>query len=263
MARARGADGYISVADSNTDLYRIFHTATKPVSFILGGTTEVQPTTGLAASPTVITENAGGLNARTATFECLFPKASPAYGHRGLVTAASHYAAMLHTWTMDIQFQVLPATGFATTPVDNAEWVPGDYSWGGTFVGDVDSTVAVPETNIEAAASFRLKDETTVDTTMAGTIITDGSSHTVQRQGGLQQLSQSYKGDGALTAAGDNMLFNGALAIPDITPVLFTFFSGKTLTQDAFLSRLSINVTRNQITKVSGALQLTGDPTIA
>lgn len=273
MAHLRGSDGFLSVPDTSSaahgtvdqtgfDLYRVIQTALKGVSFTVDQTSDTGNISGLVSSPDAISYMSAGLGRSTLSFGAQFPKSSPSWGHRGFVTAASHYTAHIDAFTLGIAWESGETTPLADPPVEYAQYEPGDMSWGGTMVGDVSSSVSVPKTGIEAAANFRLKDEATTDTTFAGTIITNGRSVTVDKQGGLQRISQSFVGDGALTFAGDNMIFDGAVGLPDITELVLKYGTGKTETVPGFLTALNINLARGQITTVSGTIQLTGDSVI-
>lgn len=274
MAHLRGADGFISVPGTSSsangsvtqtgfDLYNLIQTALKGVAFSIDQKADTGNTTGLTSSSDPDTYMASGLKRSTLSFKGLFPKAAPAYGHRGFVTAASHYTAHLDGWTLSLAWASGETTEFQDPPSDHADYEPGDLSWKGTMVGDVSSSVSVKEVGVEAAALFRLKDETTLDTTFAGTIITDSRGMTVDKQGGLQRLSQSFVGDGPLTAAGDNKLFAGAVGLPDITELVLQYGSGKTETVLGFLTGLNIAVSRGSLTTVTGSIQLTGSPVIS
>jgi len=276
MAHNRGADGFISIPNTTSsnhvngsgvsqtgfDLYRLIQTALKSIAFNINETADTDNTTGLVASPDAITDMAGGLRRRTLSINALFPKASPSWGHRGMITAASHYTAHVDAFTLDLSWLFGETTPLEDPPVSDASYEPGDCSWRGTMVGDVSATVSVPNTNIEAAASLRLKDEDTVDTTFAGTIITNGRTVNVDRKAALQRITQSFVGDGVLTAAGDNKLFDGAIGLPDICEMILQYKSGKTETIDGFLTSLSISVARGQLVTVSGTVQLTGGSVI-
>lgn len=266
MGRNRGSHGKIVVPSTSSGavdqsgfaLLRIIETVGRVMEFAPNQQSDIANTSGFESSPVAYVENSPGLNGAQLAFKMMYPKTTPAFGHRGLVTFASGYTAHMYAWSLAMQWEALDTTEFAATPIDDKEFESGDHSWAGSMTSVVSDTTVMVEPGVEGAATFRMNDETTVDNTLAGTIVTSGRAVSVNRQGGHQTVTQQFSGDGVLTGAGDNKLFDGAIGVMEMTELVLTYNTGKTETVDGFLSQLNINVTRGALIDVSGTITLSG-----
>lgn len=271
MARNRGSHGNIAVPNTSSGavtqtgfmLHNIIQTATKVYAFDLNESVETAREDGLAGGGGVATEMGYGLSQAEIGFRALFPKASPAWGHRGYVTFSSGVVLHLDGFSLDLAWEVLQDTELSDPPPTAHSFMPGDLTGRGSITGGTSSSTAMAQAGANGAATLRVKDESSTDTTFAGTIIMDQRAPSVDKRGGLQVLTQGFVTDGTITGAGDNAIIDGAVGVPEDTEIVLTYNTGRTETVDVFLSSLRVQCQIGQQIQVDGRLKAKNAHTLA
>lgn len=219
-----------------------------------------------------------GLYSWTAELQGLAPRSDIKLG-LGLVTFASGYTALLDAFTLDMAWGVRKFKPFAASPTGYWLARPIDFSWSGTFEGDLSPTTSIsPVTAINlkgAAATFKLCEDAAADPSFTGNIVVK-SVEVVAQRGNVQRVRIAYSGSGALTVVAGtnipNILPAGAIGLPawdtneDGVPdgdLVLTGASGKTYTGPAFISAIRLGVNSSTPISVSVTAQGAGALTIA
>ena len=203
-----------------------------------------------------------------------FVFATPRLGNVGTITvnSGSGYTTHLKSWTMKLE---TPAVHDITAP--GSQWRskrPDRIGWSGNFVVRHDSSTLpvlplLPPTGASAATLANMtftygKDAT--DDKLTGDVILTNLTVT-QPESGIVELNYTFKGSGALTAAGTNSLFTaGTLGVfpwdqmGATTDYLLTVtaISGKTWSGSAFAKAITIDVNTDGPVAVSIGAQGTG-----
>jgi len=240
-----GLEGRLTSSTSGTDLDWLIGTAIKPSTCDISVTRESFADTGFAATPPIAVGAISGLDNWSGSFSGPFPKAAPASGHTGFVTFASGYAVNVTGWSLSASVQMERSTALADTPPTWDSFLPGLYSFTGSYDALIDGTtsIALPSTG---AASFRISTEATNDNVLAGNIVITGMAPGVNVSG-KNIVKYTFTVNGNMTTVGDGSFLEPASAStatalirPELTTIVLRASGSKTYTGGAYASGWTI-----------------------
>lgn len=267
MAHTIGITGLVAVpgtdsgATSQTglDLYYLLGESTggiKPYSVSGQITIDEHDVTAFASSLSTMSY-VSGISSWTATVQGRYPNSTAATGRCGQVTFANGYDDRVNAWTLALAAQAHETTEFASTCPTWRSFMPGLVSWNGSFAGGIDDTNALVF-GASGSATLRMSDEAGTDNTLAGSIFYTGVGPTIN-VGQVNQVSQTFRGSGALTTAGDTPLFAaGAIGIPDDTEFVISADGSRTYTGRGFWTGINVSVAIGATIDVSVTIQGNG-----
>ena len=218
------------------------------------------------AAPVVFTTGIQNVYDWSATIRGVLAPAQ--IGSTGLVTssAGSPYLTNVKAWSINATCPAIETTKFAVTAPVSRTFVAGLISWDGTYLVSVDGTTALVAPGGTYTMLFRYFDAAT-DHTLAGDIYTTNMGPRA-KVGELVEATYTFKGTGALTAAGSGTLTApvftaGALTIPAATTLTLTAATGRTYSGSAFWTRITVNCPVADLVTIEMEANGTGDLTFA
>lgn len=267
MAFTTGLEGLLSSSDSGKDLHWLIETGTDPYSVNLNVTNESFDATAFASTAPIAMSKIGGLAAWTGQFNAKFPKTTKASGHEGLVTYANGYVLGCEAWSITATAQSFDSTSFASTPPTWREFLPGLYSFSGSFDVKIDDTTALVLPN-SGDATFRLTKEATNDNVLAGNIVITGMSPQIT-VGGKNVARYTFDVNGNLTTDGDSSFLEVSspgtpleLVRPEVTAITARASGSRTYSGNAFLTNWTVGASLGSPVEASASFQGTGALTI-
>lgn len=197
-----------------------------------------------------------GLRAWSAQMSGWFPAAGALTGHAGNVSwGDSTYATNVREWSLDIAAAEHDVTVFDGAGVVWRSFVPGLYSWSGTYNAFIDSSTALTVPTAAAGTlgtvTLKLTEDGGTDRTFSGAAMIRQVSGAIPVNG-VNTANYAFRGSGALTSAGtNNIIASGAVAKPAVGSLVFQAASGRTYTGNAFATSVQVQVA------VDGATQIT------
>lgn len=267
MAPTVGLTGLISSSDTGKPLHYLINSGTDPYSASLTITGESFDTTPFASTAPVAATNIAGLQSWSGSFNGRFPAGGAASGHLGLVTFGSGYATNVRGWTITGSIAALDVTAQASTAPTWMSFLPGLYTYSGSYECLVDDTTAISACT-SGSATFRISTESTNDNELAGNIVVTGVS--VNGQVGDRWLvTVSFVVSGVLTTDGDSSLFEVAAAgtpddleTPEATAISIRVDGSRVYSGNAFETGWTISSAIGSQVSVSVNFQGTGALTI-
>ena len=212
-------------------------------------------TTRFAASLEAMSYTAG-INDWTGTVNMRFPNPIAKTGQCGFITYANGYVQDVTDYSVTITAAEHKITGQSPTCLIWDKYRPGLVSYSGSYNAHIDDTDEIPFPLPEGGAIFRLSDEV-ADNTLAGNILSINSAASVVVTD-KNTSSHTFRGNGALTAAGTTPLFPaGVIGTPDIASIVLTADTGRTYAGNCFWTSVTINVPHDGLIDVS--VNLRGD----
>ena len=169
-------------------------------------------------------------------------------GTGGFITASGAYLTNLKGWNLNITRPAFPADVQVNgTGTAYREFLPGIYSWGGSWTAFFDATtpVVLPGTAYTAAVFKILEEAAGTDHTLTGNIVTTGMGVPV-KVGDLSQVTYNFEGSGALTSAGSGAVTPifavGAWPSSAAGALVLQAVTNQTFSLSAFWTRIGLSV---------------------
>lgn len=267
MAATVGLTGLISSSDTGKPLHYLINSGTDPYTASLTINGEAFDVSAFASTAPIATAQIGGLQSWNGSFNGRFPASSAASGHTGLVTFSSGYVTLCRGWTITASVPALDVSAQASTPPTWMDYLPGLYSFTGSYECLVDDTTAISSCT-SGAATFRISTESTNDNELAGTILVTGVNVNGQ-VGDKWSVTVSFVVNGNLTTDGDSSFFNvdsagtpDALETPLATAISIRVAGSRTYTGSAFETGWTLTSRIGSAIEASVQFQGTGALTI-
>lgn len=267
MAPTVGLTGLISSSDTGKPLHYLINSGTDPYSASLTITGESFDSTPFASTAPVAASNIAGLQSWSGSFSGRFPAGGAASGHLGNVTFSSGYATNVRGWTITASVPALDVTAQGSTAPTWMSYLPGLYSYTGSYECLVDDTTAISACT-SGSATFRISTESTNDNELSGNIVVTGVAVNGQ-VGDRWSVTVSFVVSGNLSTDGDSSLFEvdsagtpDPLATPEATTINIRVDGSRDYEGDAFETGWTISSAIGSQVNVSVNFQGTGALTI-
>lgn len=212
------------------------------------------------------TSNIKGLRSGEGTYEALLKV--PDQGAAGLVTFSGGTVINVMGWDMELNREEHETTIFNATVPTWRTFLPGLWSWNGTFTGYLDDTTALTapgNANEPATGTFRYQEKGATDSTLSGSIFTTAANVGASPRR-VNSLDYTFRGSGALTqstpSAGVGIFPNGAVGNEAAQTLTLTASTGRTFTGSAFWRSISISCRMSNLVTIRVGFRFTGEVTI-
>lgn len=193
----------------------------------------------------------------------------PDHGAGGLVTFSAGTVINVTGWDMELTREEFDSTVFNATAPTFKSYLPGLWTWNGSFSGYLDDTTAMTlpaNSNEPATGTFKYQEKGGTDNTLSGSIFTTAANVSASpRQ--INSLDYNFQGSGALTqstpSAGVGIFPNGAVGNEAAQTLVLTASTGRTFTGSAFWKSISISCRMGGLVTVRVGFRYSGTITPA
>jgi len=248
MAVITGATGSVT-SWTGTANGLLIGTNSQPSTFTLNYNADELDTTGFDATNSM--EAIAGLKSWAGTISTRYDAAQ--IGSAGSVTYGSGYVLHTNSWQLNLASAAKDVTAFGTSV---KSFIPSLIGWGGQYDGFVDDTSPLSGLGVDppASATFAMDATRSIegDITVTGQSVSSAPSEP-------NTVTQTFRGSGAITAAGASGLFSvGEIVIPATGTLTLTASTGRTYAGSAFWTSLSISCPAAGLVVMDIAFQGTG-----